>query len=119
MRLKLESWGITLTNCSPYTPQSNALAKRMNRILLDEVSRALEPAGLPTWYLGAVVRHAADLQTRTIMKFLKMRTPMAAFLGTIPNNPRFRSFGYAAYPHTLKEMFADNFARRQEIRNYL
>lgn len=114
MKHKLESMGIALTRSSPFTTQSNRLAKRMNCILLDKVHSMLEYAGLKTRYWGETIKHRADLHNRTIIKVLEMRTSMKALLRAVSNNSQSRVFGCAAYPQNLKERHADNFAWKVE-----
>lgn len=119
MRKAFERKGITLTTSSPYSPQSNGLAERMNRILAEKARAMLDHSGLCKKYWVEAVRQAADLHNRTATPELNNKTPMEVLLGTIPNNAKLRTFGCAAYVHKHKETRKDKFDKRVEEGMYL
>lgn len=88
MRKEPEELGISLTTSSPHTLQSNGLAERMNRILLDKKSTMMSPADVREEFWVEPIRHVADLHNPTAPQELKLGTTMEAPLGKVPNNVR-------------------------------
>ena len=61
----LKELGITQTFSTPYTPQSNGLAERYNRTLLDKIRSMIHDAGLSMKFWGETALHAAYLTNVT------------------------------------------------------
>lgn len=80
MKKELGRMGIHLTCSFPYIPQSNGLAERMNRTLLEKARSLLMESGVNSGYWGQAVMHAADLYNRAGIEGQGMRTPHELFL---------------------------------------
>lgn len=95
--------GITSTYSLAYTPQSNGLAERMNRTLMNETRSLLTGAGMSSGFRVEALIHATYLYNRTVMKVLKGRTPFELLLDVKPSNSAVRVFGCETYLHVHKE----------------
>lgn len=69
----------------------------MNRTILDKTRTIMNQAGLKESFWAEAKRHAADLHNRTDRLEFKLRTPMEALLGIVPNNASLRIFGCQSY----------------------
>ena len=67
----MKARGNNWTFSSVYTPQSNGLAERMNRTLLNKTRAMLKCAGLSKSYWGEALLHATYIYNRTIANSLK------------------------------------------------
>lgn len=103
-----------MTLSFPYSPESNGLAERMNRISTEKRRAMLYYSSMNRSYWCEVVRHAAELHNQTTSPELNNNTPTEALLGTIPNNMRPRTFGCMAFVHKHKETWRDKFEKRVE-----
>lgn len=103
MEKPLKTRGIRSTYSSAYTPQSNGLAERMNRTLLNKTRSMLKCAGMSDGWWGEALLHATHLYNRTVTKVLKQRTPFEALLDAKPVNSNLRVFGCEVYVHVHKE----------------
>lgn len=99
MKKTLRKVGISYTTTSAHTPESNGLAERMNRTLLDKVRALLKEAGMPDRFWGEAARHAAYLYNRSASRVLGMITPYESFFGKPPKIHNIRVFGIQAYSH--------------------
>lgn len=99
----LSEEGIVQSFATAYTPQSNGLAERYNRTLLDKVRALLQSAGMPMMFWGEAVLHAAYLTNVTGGKANDGRTPYEMVHGEKPDVTKLRIFGCAAYVHEPKE----------------
>ena len=71
----LKKEGITQTFSTPYTPQSNGIAERFNRTLLDKVRAMLRDAGLDMSFWGEAALHASYLSNVTGGRANERTTP--------------------------------------------
>lgn len=111
--------GIMLTTSSVYTPQSNGLAERMNRTLLNTLRSMLAEARIDNRFWGETAVHVAELQNLTVTPVLNMRTPIEAIIGHAFDNSKLRTFGWAAYIDKHKERRAGKPDNRSELSGYL
>ena len=95
--------GISWTFSSAYTPQSNGLAKRMNRTLLNKTSSLLKCAEMSKRYWGEAFLHATNVYNRTSTNSLKEKWPYEAVLGKVPDNSHLRVFGCRANVYIHRE----------------
>lgn len=103
MRRMLKKKGIIWTTSSPYTLQSNELAERTNRKLVDKARTLVKHAALPDGFGGEVLDHVANLHTRTATLLLHMKTIVKLLLGKISNISKLWTFGCTAYVHGHNE----------------
>ena len=108
----LREEGITQTFSTAYTPQSNGLAERYNRTLLDKVRSMLQDTGLEMKFWGEAALHAAYLTNVTGGKANQGKKPFELIHGVKPNIEKLRVFGCAAYIHEPKEKRIWKLARR-------
>lgn len=95
--------GIDQTQSTAYTPQSNGIAERYNRTLLDKTRAMLIQSGLPMSFWGEAALHAAYLSNITGSSVLKDKTPHELLFNHKPDLSKLRVFGCAAYVHQTKE----------------
>lgn len=77
--------------------ESNGLAERMNRTLVENVRALIKAEILPQKYWGGALQQALYPHNRTVTSFLDMCTPYDIQLGTTPNNSSIKELGCAAY----------------------
>lgn len=80
----------------PPTPQSNGLAERMNRTLLNKTRGLLKGASMDKGYWGEALRYATYVFNRTSTNSLQGKSPHEALLGNVPDNSQLRVLGYGA-----------------------
>ena len=68
----------------PYSPQSNGVAERKNRTLMDMVNSMLLSSGLPENLWGEAILSASFILNRIIIKD-KEKTPYEIWKGRVPN----------------------------------
>ena len=99
----LRDQGIEQSFSTAYTPQSNGLAERYNRTLLDKVRSMLTDSGLDMKFWGEATIYATHLCNVTATKVNGGQTPYEVLFGKKPNVSKLRIFGCAAYMHMTKE----------------
>ncbi|CAI7728504.1 unnamed protein product [Closterium sp. NIES-53] len=100
---ELEKWmkskGIKHDVTTPYTPQHNGAAERLNRTLVEAVRSLLQHSKLGNEWWGEASALAAWIRNRVLTKVLPGTTPFEAWTGTKPNLSRLRTFGCLCYYH--------------------
>ncbi|CAI7811878.1 unnamed protein product [Closterium sp. NIES-53] len=100
---ELEKWmkskGIKHDVTTPYTPQHNGAAERLNHTLVEAVRSLLQHSKLGNEWWGEASALAAWIRNRVPTKVLLGTTPFEAWTGTKPNLSRLRSFGCLCYYH--------------------
>lgn len=99
----LSSQGITHQTSTPYTPQHNGLAERMNRTLVERARCMLFHANLGKKYWAEAIATASYITNRCPTKTLKGKTPFEMWNGYKPNLSHIRIFGTEAMVHIPKE----------------
>jgi hypothetical protein len=84
--------GIIHERTSPYSPQSNGVAKRKNRTLTDLVNSMLETAGLSKAWWGAALLTSCHVLNRVPIKS-KEKTPYEEWIGRKPSLSYLRTWG--------------------------
>ncbi|CAI7794466.1 unnamed protein product [Closterium sp. NIES-53] len=100
---ELEKWmkskGIKHDVTTPYTPQHNGVAERLNRTLVEAVRSLLQHSKLGNECWGEASALAAWIRNRVPTKVLPGTTPFEAWTGTKPNLSRLHTFGCLCYYH--------------------
>ncbi|CAI7832828.1 unnamed protein product [Closterium sp. NIES-53] len=100
---ELEKWmkskGIKHDVTTPYTPQQNGAAERLDRTLVEAVRSLLQHSKLGSEWWGEASSLAAWIRNRLPTKVLPGTTPFEAWSGTKPNLSRLRTFGCLCYYH--------------------
>jgi len=93
-----ESWGTVMEYTTPYTPQANGMAERMNRTLLAKVRCTLHQGNLPNYLWGEVLLgmvHVVNVSTTGAL--VSGRTPYEEWHGRKPNLVGLHVVGCDAY----------------------
>ncbi|CAI7823153.1 unnamed protein product [Closterium sp. NIES-53] len=100
---ELEKWmkskGIKHDVTTPYTPQQNGAAERLNRTLVEAVRSLLQHSKLGNEWWGEASALAAWIRNRLPTKVLLGTTPFEAWTRTKPNHSLLRTFGCLCYYH--------------------
>lgn len=99
----LSSHGIIHQTSTPYTPQQNGMAERMNRTLVERARCMLFCANLEKNYWAEALATAAYIVNRSPTKSLQGKTPYEMWKGKKPNLSHMRIFGSEAMVHVPKE----------------
>ncbi|KAL0385668.1 UNVERIFIED_CONTAM: Retrovirus-related Pol polyprotein from transposon TNT 1-94 [Sesamum radiatum] len=78
-----DEFGIKRHNTTPYTPQQNGVAERMNRTLLNKVRCLLISSGLPKTFWGEALLTAAYLINRSPSVPLNGKLPESVWTGML------------------------------------
>jgi hypothetical protein len=95
--------GIARQKTTPYTPQQNGVAERMNRTLMEKARSMLSGAGLGQEFWAEVVSTACYLVNRSPSSALDDTTPHEVWSGKKPSLQHLIVFGCDAYVHVPKE----------------
>ncbi|CAI7750291.1 unnamed protein product [Closterium sp. NIES-54] len=95
----LKGRGTTHEFSTPYTPQQNGPAKRLNRTLMESEQSLLSHAHAEKHWWGEVVTLATWIRNRCVTKALPNKTPLKAWSGTKPDVTDLRTFGCTCYYH--------------------
>ncbi|CAI7808306.1 unnamed protein product [Closterium sp. NIES-53] len=100
---ELEKWmkskGIKHEVTTPYTPQQNGAAERLNRTLVEAIRSLLQHSKLGSKWWGEASSLAAWIRNHLPTMVLPRMTPFEAWTGTKPNLSRLRTFGCLCYYH--------------------
>ena len=88
---------------TPYTPQQNGVAERMNRMLMEKARCMLSGVGLGKEFWAKAVGIACYLVSRSPSSVLDDKTPQEVWIGKEPSLTHLKVFGYNAYVHVPKE----------------
>lgn len=99
----LKQYGIIHQTTTPYTPELNGVAERMNRTLVEKAKCLLLNAKLNKQYWAEAVHTAAYLINRTPTKSLSYKTPEEMWTGQKPDINHLKIFGCEAMIHIPKE----------------
>eukprot|EP00253_Pinus_taeda_P025779 PITA_25779 len=95
--------GIAQQKTTPYTPQQNGIAERMNKMLMERARSMLSGAGLGQEFWAEAVDTACYLVNRSPSSALDEKTPQEVWTGKKPSLSHLRVFGCDAYVHVPKE----------------
>lgn len=95
--------GIKHQTSTPYTPEQNGLAERMNRTLVERAKAMLFDANLKKEYWAEAVATAAYIVNRSPSRVLAEVTPFEKWSGKKPNISHLKIFGSKAMVHIPKQ----------------
>jgi hypothetical protein len=95
--------GIARQKTTPYTPQQNGVAERMNRMLMEKARCMLSGVGLGQEFWAEAVGTACYLVNRSPSSALDDKTPQEVWTGKEPSLTHLKVFGCDAYVHVPKE----------------
>ncbi|CAI7801035.1 unnamed protein product [Closterium sp. NIES-54] len=95
----MKSKGIKHDVTTPYTPQQNGAAERLNRTFVEAIRSLLQHSKLGSEWWGEASSLAAWIRNCLPTKVLPGTTPFEAWSGTKPNLSRLRTFGCLCYYH--------------------
>src|SRR5262249_6990065 len=95
--------GVRTQTTTPYTPEQNGLAERMNCTLMETARSTLHTCDLRRSHWGEPLMTAGYIRNRCPASALDGRTPEEAWKGSIPDISHLRIFGCKAYVHVPKE----------------
>ena len=87
----------------PKCPEQNAIAKRLNRTLVEMVHSMLASSILPPRFRAEALNTATYLRNRCPYRAVEGKTPFELLTGAKPNVGLLRIFGCAAYCHILDD----------------
>ncbi|MBV5344331.1 MAG: DDE-type integrase/transposase/recombinase, partial [Rhodoferax sp.] len=90
--------GITPEFTSTYSPQSNGMAERLNRTLMEKVRPMMFEAGVPTRFWDRAIDYANVLRNHSPVTGSD-KTPVELLYGRQPDVSAFKVFGALAYPN--------------------
>lgn len=99
----LTDCGIRHQTSTPYTPEQNGLAERMNRTLVERAKCMLFDANLDKGFWAEAVATAAYIINRSPSKVLEEQTPEEKWSGKKPNLAHMKIFGSKAMVHVPKQ----------------
>jgi hypothetical protein len=95
--------GIARQKTTPYTPQQNGVAERMNRTLMEKARCMLSGARIGQELWAEAVGIACYLVNRSPSSALGDKTPQEVWTGKEPSLTHLKVFGCDAYVHVPKE----------------
>jgi transposase InsO family protein len=91
--------GIEVQKTAPHTSQSNGVAERMNRTIMDKVRTVLNASGMSAAFWPEAVRYAAHTINRLPSRPLGNKTPYEVWTTQKPDISYLRPFGCVAFRH--------------------
>lgn len=86
-----------------YTPEQNAISKRLNKTVLEKVRSMLSESGLPREFWAEAVNTAVYLIKLSHSSAIQFSTPFELMHKRMADYSRLKGFGCIAYPLTPKE----------------
>lgn len=102
MRARLTKFGLNLTTTSAHTSESNGVAERMNRALLEKIGSILNECKMPNAYWIEAMNHAIYLYNRTIWMVASKRTPHDVLFGEASQNDEIMILRCTAFAYVHK-----------------
>ena len=94
--------GISCQNTTPYTPQQNGVAERMNKTLMDKARSMLNGVGLAQEFWVEAVENEKYLLNMFPSSVLVDMTPHEVWLSKNPLVSHLKVFGYDEFVHVPK-----------------
>ena len=94
--------GIARQKNTPYTPEKNGVAKRMNKTLMERARSMLNGAGLGQEFWAEAVEATCYLVNRSPSSTLEDKTPQEVWTSKKPSLSHLMVFGCDAYVHVPK-----------------
>ena len=101
----LNTFGVTMRNSMPYTPEQNGVAERENRILVESARTMIHAKGLSKRLWAEAVNTAVHVLNRTGPSSVDGKSPIELWTGQecYPIN-HFRPFGSECFVHVPKPL---------------
>lgn len=99
----LKNAGIRHQTSTPYTPEQNGAAERLNRTLVERAKCMILNAGLVKFFWAEAIKTAAYIINRSPTRSLLFKTPEEVWTGHKPNISNMKVFGCEAMVHLPKE----------------
>ena len=96
-----KSIGMRHTTTSPYTPESNGIAERLNRTLIEAVRTTLAESGLPPKFWTEALQNALSIRNK--IPNSEGMSPIEKLCNQKPNFRGYRPFGCLGMVHMEKE----------------
>ena len=109
----VQAHGIDHEFTGGYSPESNAIAERCNRTILEKMRSMLTAAGLPDEFWAEAAYHANFLRNVSPSSHCQDATPWELFQLSPPDLSGLRIFGALAHVHIPKEL-----RRKLEVKSY-
>lgn len=90
----MDSIATILATFAAQKSQSNRLAEKIIRTLLEKARFILDHGRFEKVFCDKAIKHSTDSHNKTATPELKMETTAEALLGKIPDSTRLRIFGY-------------------------
>lgn len=110
----LQDNGIQRRLSTPYTPEQNGLAERLNRTLLDKARCLMVESKIASMFWAEAVNTANYLRNRCPSRSIDHRTPFELWIGRIPSVRHLNVFGSKAYVLNKKQSINGKFSPRAE-----
>jgi transposase InsO family protein len=91
--------GIEVQTTAPHTSQTNGVAERMHRTIMDKVRTVLSSASMPAAFWPEAVKYVAHTINRLPSRSLGNTTPFELWTGQKPDISHLRPFGCVAFRH--------------------
>jgi transposase InsO family protein len=98
-----KKYGIERKNNTPYTPQKNGVAERMNKTLMEKERCMLSGVGLGKELWAEAMGTTCYLVNRSPSSTLDDKNPHEVWTGKKYSHTHLKVFGREAYVHVLKE----------------
>eukprot|EP00253_Pinus_taeda_P004808 PITA_04808 len=95
--------GVARQKTTPYTPEQNGVAERMNKMLTEGAGSMLSGVRLGQEFWAEVVETACYLVNRSLSSALEDKTPQEVWTGKKLSLSHLRVFGCDVYVHVPKE----------------
>lgn len=99
MKQYCKNKGVILETNAGYNPESNGVAERINRTLMEKARSMLVDSGLEKNLWGEAVIASTYLTNRSPTSVLKDKTPCEMWFGRKPDLSNIRVFGSRAFAH--------------------
>lgn len=107
------------TTSSSFSSQSEGLAERVNRILVENAGVMLDDSSLLLKNVCRTIRLAIIRHNLTVTVELGGKAPTKVLFGTVPYHYKLALFGCAAFVHNHKNDRRDKLEGRDKKRTYL
>lgn len=102
-RIFFKKTGIKWERTTPYTPESNGIAERMNRTLKEKAKYLLVEAKLSKRFWGEAINMACFLLNRSPCSRIQNKTPEELWTGKTTDLSTLKAFGSEVKVHIPKE----------------
>lgn len=110
----LAEHGIEGQSTAPYSPNSNGVAERVNRTIMERVRTVLRWSGLTRAVWPQAVHYIVHTINRCPTRALQGKTPYEAWTGNKPDISHLRPFGCVVYKHVPSKHRVGKLADRAE-----